>query len=149
MRNAGVWSGSVILVFAMVIFYQALSMEYSTPLGPGPGFFPRWLGGLLIILALAYIWDSIKNEVISLAELLPRGKALENIAATLLGMVLFLAIVSYTGFVIAGTLLLLIMFWREYKWYTALGASLGISLLLLVVFQSILGVPLPVNDFGW
>lgn len=149
MRNAGVWSGSIVLVFATVIFYQALSLDYSTPLGPGPGFFPRWLGGLLIILALAYIWDSIKNEVIPLAELFPRGKALENIVATLLGMVLFLVVVSFTGFVVAGTMLLFIMLRPEYRWYKALGISLGISLLLLIVFQSILGVPLPVNDFGW
>lgn len=149
MRNAGVWSGSIILVFASVIFYQALSLDYSTPLGPGPGFFPRWLGGLLAILAVAYIWDSMKNEVITISEMLPEGKALGNIAATLLGMVLFLAVVTYTGFVAAGTMLLFIMFVREYKWYTAFGVSFGISLLLLIVFQSILGVSLPVNEFGW
>lgn len=149
MRNAGVWSGSIILLFASVIFYQALSLDYSTPLGPGPGFFPRWLGGLLAILAVAYIWDSIKNEVITISDMLPGGKALGNIVATLLGMVLFLAVVSSTGFVVAGTMLLFIMFVREYKWYTAFGVSFGISLLLLIVFQSILGVSLPVNEFGW
>ena len=150
MRNAGVLSGSLVLLFAAMIFYQALSLDYSTPLGPGPGFFPRWLSGLLFILSILYIGESVRHNEIPLADLLPKDRrALGNIASTLLGMVLFMSAVLFTGFIIATTMLLFVMFRRDYRWPTALGISFGISVLLLLVFQTMLGVPLPVNEFGW
>ena len=35
--------------------YQAAGLPYYTRLGPGPGFFPRWLCGILALLALGVI----------------------------------------------------------------------------------------------
>jgi putative tricarboxylic transport membrane protein len=148
-NNAGVWAGIVILVYAITIFYQSFSLDYSTRLGPGPGFFPRWLSGGLIALTLMYIWDSAKNTIISSSDLWPKGRALGTILSMLGGLVIFTTIVDYSGFVIAGSILLFAMFIRDYKWYTALGASVAIAVLLLFVFQSLLGVTLPVNEFGW
>lgn len=148
-NNAGVWAGIVILVYAITIFYQSFSLDYSTRLGPGPGFFPRWLSGGLIVLTLMYIWDSAKNTIISSSDLWPKGRALGTILSMLGGLVIFTTIVDYSGFVIAGSILLFAMFIRDYKWYTALGASVAIAVLLLFVFQSLLGVTLPVNEFGW
>jgi hypothetical protein len=65
------------------------------------------------------------------------------------GLVVFTVIVNTTGFVIAGSILLFAMFIRDYKWYYALSASVAIAVLLLFVFQSLLGVSLPVNEYGW
>ena len=149
MKNAGVWAGIVVMLFAGTIFYQAFSLDYSTALGPGPGFFPRWLSGILIIATLCYIWDSLKNGAISTRDILPAGRPLQDILIMMAGLILFAVTVSYFGFVISGTLLLFLMFMRQYRWYMALCISLGISVILLVTFQSLLGVSLPVNDFGW
>lgn len=149
MSNAGVWAGFVILAYAVIIFYQSLTLDYSTRLGPGPGFFPRWLSGGLIVLSLFYIGESIKHGSVLAQELWPKGKALKTILSMLGGLVIFTVIVESTGFVIAGTILLFSMFIHDYKWYTALGASVIISAALLFVFQSLLGVTLPVNEFGW
>lgn len=149
MKKAGVWAGIITLVYAIIIFQQSLSLEYSTRLGPGPGFFPLWLSGILIVLTLCYIVDSIRHDVIKVSEILPGGKASQNIVSTVAGLILFPIVVSYLGFVISATMLQFIMFVRDFKWYTALGISVSISVMLLVVFQSLLGVSLPVNDFGW
>lgn len=149
MKKAGVWAGIITLVYAIIIFQQSLSLEYSTRLGPGPGFFPLWLSGILIVLTLCYIVDSIRHDVIKVSEILPGGKASQNIVSTVAGLILFPIVVSYLGFVISATMLQFIMFVRDFKWYTALGISVSISVVLLVVFQSLLGVSLPVNDFGW
>lgn len=149
MKKAGVWAGLITLLYAAIIFRESLTLEYTTRLGPGPGFFPLWLSGILIILTLCYIVDSIRHDSVKLSEILPGGQATKNILSTVAGLVLFPVIVSYAGFVISATILQFIMFVRDYKWYTALGISVGISVLLLFVFQSLLGVTLPVNDYGW
>lgn len=149
MKKAGVWAGVILLVYAATIFYQSLSMDYTTRLGPGPGFFPLWLSGILIIFTLFYIIDSAKKDIVLITDILPRGQARWNILLTVTGLIVFPIIVSFFGFVVSASILLFIMFVRDYKWYTALGISVALSVLILVVFQSLLGVSLPVNDFGW
>ncbi|MDU4962413.1 MAG: tripartite tricarboxylate transporter TctB family protein [Sporomusaceae bacterium] len=150
MRNAGIWAGLAILGFAAVIFSQSLELDYSTRLGPGPGFFPLWLSGILIVLAICYLWSSFKREVIDIGDILPRDTAARrDILMTVCGVVIFPLVVDDLGFVISGSILLFIMFMRAYKWYMALGISVATSLLLFFIFQSLLGVSLPVNEFGW
>ncbi len=42
------------LLLGLGIVWQAWGMEYLTSIGPGPGFFPLWLG--LILTALSAVW---------------------------------------------------------------------------------------------
>lgn len=150
MNNAGVWAGMVLLAYAATILYQSLSLDYATRLGPGPGFFPLWLSVILILLTIAYIWDSVKGEVTRMSDILPKDKrARDNILLTLGGLFVFPLVVEFLGFIVSGSILLFIMCIREFKWYTSLGMAIGISCLLFFVFQSLLGVTLPVNEFGW
>ncbi len=149
MQNAGLWAGIVILIYAVTIFYQSLSLEYMISVGPGPGFFPRWLSGSLILTTCCYLWDVIKKNELSLRDLLPEGRAVGNMAAMLIGLVIFTLIVNYTGFVVAGSILLFAMFSRDFRWHYALISAVLVSILLFVVFQTLLGVSLPTNDFGW
>jgi len=148
-KNAGVWTGAFVLAFSAVLFQQSFQLDYYNPYGPGPGFLPRWLGVLLFIVSVIYIWESVKGEVIRLAQLLPQGDARFDVALMLTGLCLFALLVDDIGFVLAGTQLMFLMTVRKFKWYYALPASLLIAVLLLVAFQKLLGVSLPVNDFGW
>jgi putative tricarboxylic transport membrane protein len=148
-QNAGVWAGIVLLLFAFVIFGQALSLKYYTKFGPGPGLFPLWLSGILIILSIIYIWHSLKKEIIPLSNIIPKGRERGNILAVLGSILLFMLIVNFTGFIVASTLLLFILLVREYKWHLALGISTGVSILLFLIFKTFFAIPLPVNIFGW
>lgn len=148
-KNAGVWAGFVLLVFYSVFFLQSLSLKYYTKFGPGPGLFPVWLSGILILLILFYIWQSIKKEVILFSDIFPKGRGLGNILAVIGTLFLFMLIVNFTGFTIASTLLLFILLVREFKWHLALGISAGGSIIIFLVFKSLFDIPLPVNMFGW
>ncbi len=148
-KNAGVWAGVILLAYSAVLFQQSLLLDYYNPLGPGPGFLPLWLSGLLFIVSLLYIWDSIKREVIRLAELLPTGDARLDILLMLTGLCLFALLVETIGFVAAGSQLIFLMTFRKFKWYYALPTSILVAVLLLLAFQKLLGVSLPVNDLGW
>ncbi|TDG00103.1 tripartite tricarboxylate transporter TctB family protein [Paenibacillus piri] len=148
-KNAGVWFGFLVFLLGCTMFWQSLSLDYRSSIGPGPGLFPLWLSSALIILSLLYIAESVKKEVFRIADLIPKGRGLGNVVAILVSFVIFIVVVSFAGFVIAGTLLVFLLLVREYKWYKALGISFAIALITFVIFQTLLDVPLPVNDLGF
>ena len=149
MTNAGVWVGLVFLAFSGTLFWQALSYDYYSTIGPGPGLLPMWLSGTLILLSVAYMIDSVRNDPIDLKSMLPRGKGLRKVLALFVALALFLTVVKYLGYVIASSVMLFILFAFEYKWYWAGSISLAVTLVVFYVFKSLLNVPLPVNTFGF
>ncbi len=54
MRRAEQVVATLCIVLGVSIVWQAWRMEYLTSLGPGPGFFPLWLG--LILTGLSGAW---------------------------------------------------------------------------------------------
>jgi putative tricarboxylic transport membrane protein len=150
MGNAGVWAGIVVFAYGLVMFVKSLSLGFYSEYGPAPGFFPRWLSGLLIILSLLYIWESIKKHEFFTSEMFPKDKkALYGIVSTIGGLLLFAIAVPLLGFVVPCSVFIFVMLIRDYKWYKAMTASVLASLLLMYVFQSLLGVSLPVNSLGF
>jgi len=149
MKNAGVWSGIIILCIGCIFMWGSLSLQYSSPVGPGPGLFPFWLSLILICISPFYIWESIKTDVLLFSEVIPRGKELKSLVGIAISPVVFMVIVPYSGFCIAGTILMLMLLMREYKWHSALTISLITSIATFLLFETFLDVPLPVNAFGW
>ncbi|NTZ16626.1 tripartite tricarboxylate transporter TctB family protein [Paenibacillus sp. JMULE4] len=147
-QNAGVWAAIFIFLFGLMFFWMSLSFDYMGPEGPGPGLLPLWLSGLLIILSVVYMMNSIKH-ITRFKDILPRGKGFINIVTIIGSFLLFLLTVKSIGFVMAGTLFLFILLAREYQWYAGLGISIGISIILFWVFCKLLSVPIPVNAWGW
>jgi len=148
MKNAGALVGFLILIFAGTLFFQALSYDYYSDYGPGPGLFPLWLSGLLIVLSIAYIIDCYKKNIIQLKDVLPKGAGLRKIILIMVSLVVFYFLAPYTGYSVAGIIMLMILFIREYKWYWGLGISVVVTGVLFYTFYSVLNVPLPVNSFG-
>ncbi|MGM7722733.1 tripartite tricarboxylate transporter TctB family protein [Metabacillus sp. Hm71] len=149
MKNIGVWVGLLLLLFAGIIFWQSLSLEYYGQYGPGPGLLPIWLSGLLGVLSIIYIFSSLKEKNNSVFDLLPKGKVLMKLLSILGSIFLFIIISPYSGFVIASMIVLLILLSPEYKWYSSLGISAAITMILFLGFKTVLNIPLPVNMWGW
>jgi putative tricarboxylic transport membrane protein len=147
-QNAGVWGGLFSLVFSLVFLVTSLQYEYSSNLGPGPGLLPLWLSGLMTILSLFYIAESIKYPI-NFRDILPASPALKKIAVILFSLVLFVIIVDYIGFVISSAIFLFLLFRGEFRWFTCLGLAVGVSILLYWIFIILLNIPLPVNELGW
>jgi putative tricarboxylic transport membrane protein len=146
--NAGAWGGSVVFAFAAVVFWKSLSLKYFTQYGPGPGMFPRWLSGILILISLIYIWQSLKKGV-HFRDILPKGRAMGSILTVLGSLLLFMLILGVTGFTVASTLMLFLIMVREFKWFSALAIALVASVLIFIIFRYVFSIPLPVNIFGW
>ncbi|MEH7225173.1 tripartite tricarboxylate transporter TctB family protein [Bacillus sp. JJ1566] len=148
MRNAGVLAAILIIIFSSFFLYHSTTMDYKGPLGLGPGFFPLWLSILLLFLSILYLMMSFK-ENINIREILPKGKSLLDFTFILLSMILFILLLERTGFVIAGTVSLIVLLFRTFKWYFTLSLSVGISLAIFIIFAKGLSIPFPVNSFGW
>jgi putative tricarboxylic transport membrane protein len=142
-KNVGVWLGSLFLIGAGIMFWNSLSLQYYSDLGPGPGLFPRWLTIALMLLSVLYIIGSLRGEKILWAKVMPKGKDLGNVGLVLVSVILFIVLLSTAGFIIAGSLMLVILLLRSYKWYVAILVSVAASVLLFVVFSYGLDVPLP------
>ncbi|WP_075618827.1 tripartite tricarboxylate transporter TctB family protein [Paenisporosarcina indica] len=148
-QNAGVWVGLIILVFSSVIFIQAMNLDYFSKFGPGPGLFPIWLSGILLVLSILYIRLSIKKSIYYFSDIIPMGRSFGNILSVVLALIVFMVLVNFTGFIIASTVLLFTLFSREYKWYWGLGIAIFTSIILFIIFKVFFEIPLPVSVFGW
>ncbi|WP_299090643.1 tripartite tricarboxylate transporter TctB family protein [uncultured Metabacillus sp.] len=114
-----------------------------------PGLLPIWLSGLLGVLSIIYIFSSLKEKNNSIFDLLPKGKVLMKLLSILGSIFLFIIISPYSGFVIASMIVLIILLSPEYKWYSSLGISAAITMVLFLGFKTVLNIPLPVNMWGW
>ena len=143
-QNAGVWFGVGDLAFSVLFFVVSFDLVYKSKLiGAGPGMYPRWLTGLSIIVALAYIWQSYTGQVFRVGDCFPGRKELANVATVFLSCVVFLLLLNHVGFFVAGTMLLLIMFVPHYKLWQTILLSIGITLVCYVIFKICFSVPLP------
>lgn len=142
--RSGIWAGAVIFLLALFLFVLSLQYSYSSALGPGPGFFPTWLSGFLMLLSIWYIYDSVKGKNAS-SESWPTGRSLKHILFIIISLVLFVILFSLFGFLLAGVIFLAMLFYKEYKWYTTLLMSVGITVFIYWMFNTILKVYLPLG----
>ena len=148
MKNAGVWMGGFLLVCAGLMFKLSLGYGYYEKYGPGAGLFPLWISVGLMLLAVLYIVESIKDHSNSFEKIFPTGRELVYMITVVASISLFILVIDYTGYILAATLMLIILFRRDYKWYWGLGLSVVTSLCLYLVFQVFLKIPLPQGIFG-
>jgi putative tricarboxylic transport membrane protein len=71
---------AVCVLLGLGIVWQAWSMEYLTSIGPGPGFFPLWLGLLLTGLSVAWLLSAVWRPAhTNDRRFLPEGRGLRRI----------------------------------------------------------------------
>ncbi|MCB4771584.1 tripartite tricarboxylate transporter TctB family protein [Ancylobacter sp. Lp-2] len=143
----------VALAFALLglwVMWQARDLVYYTPVGPGPGFFPMWLGGVLGLLSLAILGASLLGRSPALPErILPERTPAIQMGVTFAAIAFFALAVERAGFVITMFLVLIVlMLMNRVRPLTALLVALGGSVGVAWVFVQWLGVFLPTTPFG-
>jgi putative tricarboxylic transport membrane protein len=149
LKKLGVYVALFFLVFSGVVFWLSLQLRYSSQFGPGPGFLPLWTSGLLFLFSVFYLVMAFKKDIILIKDVFPKGEGFVNVLVTFLSLILFMALVKFAGFVITGIITLFLLFSRGYKWYWSLGLATTVTLVVFGLFGQLLGIPLPVNDYGW
>ncbi|MCM3653339.1 tripartite tricarboxylate transporter TctB family protein [Metabacillus litoralis] len=140
----------IIFLVAFIFLIQSLSLPYNSEIGPGPGFFPLWLSGILLIVSCIYIYQAIKKvKEKEEFQWFSDKQALKKILYILGTLILFVLLISFLGFLFTSTIFLFLLLVKEYKWYKSLMISIIVTLIVYWVFGTLLDVALPVSVFGW
>jgi putative tricarboxylic transport membrane protein len=142
-RRGDFWSGLVLAALATYILAQARAWPYMTEEGPGPGFFPMWYGGAMLLLSLVLVVGTV------LSRHGPRAKLewgeLRRVFACWVAFVACIALMPLAGFVIAFALLtwFIVAVLARRPQPMAIGLAIGMAAVFYVLFDVALGLSLP------
>jgi len=130
----------LLLSFGGFMAWQAGKLSLGTVHMPGPGFFPFYLGIILVLLNIPILFTAGKKNTTTEEELKP-----QRVFLTLLTLLLYAFIVENLGYVPATFLFVLVLLQLATvkNVLFILVLSFGISLLSYGLFKELLGVPLP------
>lgn len=139
------------ILFAAFIAREAVELKFYTSLGPGPGFFPLWLSGILAFLAAIMFYQATWRRPESMPQdFFPSRLAYFRMGAILAALISVVILMDPMGFrltMLAFLLFLLFALGRVNIFVTIL-AALGGSFGAYQVFVEMLKVPLPIGMFG-
>lgn len=151
MRLAWQITGLVLLAGAALVAHEGWQLRYWTSLGPGAGFFPLWLAGILALLSIGMVAQARFGAPVAAedAEPLTRPAAL-RVAAVVASLCAVAALMEPLGFRLTMTaflFLLLVLLGGQRAWLAALIALAG-GFGGHALFDRLLGVALPAGRLG-
>lgn len=125
------------------MFRVSFTYPYQTQFGPGPGFFPLWISGMMIAFSLAFIYKILKQDI--------QGKFFKNKSSfNALGNYLILLFLSILFIPVIGLILslglfclLTFRFFDNHSWKNSLTVSIGAMVIFYLIFVVWLKLPLP------
>jgi len=137
----------ILLVVLAGYFQLALGMEWRTAAGRiGPGFFPRIIGGIGVVITLVALLRSLRRvEPESEPDATDLGRHPRTMAVVVAAGVVLAAVFTVLGALVSGALFLLGCLWLLNREHPVLNAVLGIGLAtgLYLLFQTLLNAGLP------
>lgn len=143
-RSGDFVAGLALAALGAWIVSQARGWTYMGEDGPGPGFFPMWYGGIMVVLSLALV---VRSAIAAPSPGTARVRWHEvgRAATCWLAFVACIALMSWLGFEAAFALLawfvVAVMARRPQR--VALPVAIGGALVFHVVFVTLLEVNLP------
>lgn len=150
-------SAGLILLVGGGAVIGSRSLGYWTPLGPGPGFFPFWLGALLIVLAAGWFVSDLRSwRGARAGELGPATEEMEEapayslptVTAIVISLCVLAALLEVLGYQLSMLLFLLyhlLVLGRRGLLLSVTLAAVG-SFGVFVAFTQLLSVPLPASS---
>lgn len=143
-RHSDKIAGLAFIALAAGIY--VVSADFPTVPGmpePGPAFFPRVIAGLIGVLGVVLIVESVRNGEAHSHRIDRRGVV--RIGGATLLLVGYVAVMPYLGFVVDTALFLVVFMWFSgvRSPVATLVVAVGVPVVLHYVFVSFLHVPLP------
>ena len=143
-RRGDFWSGLALAALGAYILSQAWGWVYKGEDGPGPGFFPMWYGGAMVVLSLLLVAGTILKRPAGESRA-PSWPELRRALTCWAAFVACVALMPFAGFMVAFALLtwfiVAVMARRPQK--VALPVAIGGAILFYLVFDVALDVTLP------
>jgi putative tricarboxylic transport membrane protein len=139
------------LVFSAYLMWDSLkNMQYYTPLGPGTGFFPFWLGALLGVLGIIWLVQ-VSRQSGKEEALFPDRGGLLRILSIVLSLAMVSALLDLLGFQLTMFLFMafmLMVLGRQAIWVTLI-ISLVCSVGVYHLFGRYLDLQLPAASLAF
>lgn len=141
----------VLMAFGAYIVVEAWGWPYLTKDGPGPGFFPLWIGismvGLSAALVALQLVDIKRGRPIHRTSWKDTGPVL----AGCLALIVTAALLKPAGFVVSYVLLTIFLVRAVFResWTAALTVALVSAAGFWVLFVKLLRVQLPAGPWGF
>jgi putative tricarboxylic transport membrane protein len=143
-------SGACLAAFGIYVISVASRLPYVSEVGPGPGFFPLWIGiGLLVFASLlmaASLFDSVKRNLDG-SSWRAAGRAVAGWGGLMVAITLFPWIGFSLSFVILTVFLIVALDRRPAL--LALGVGIGLAVAFHLIFVVGLDVSLPSAPWGF
>lgn len=149
MRRVYQVASLVFLAMALYVVWEAHSWEYMTPLGPGPGFFPVWMGLVLAGLAIGWFFQvSLRPADPIPTGFVPDRSGVMRLISILVAMAVLCALMETVGFqlTILAFMLFLLMALGRQNLIVTLTLSLVGSFGTYYLFKTWLDVQLPASS---
>ncbi|MCE5264535.1 MAG: tripartite tricarboxylate transporter TctB family protein [Deltaproteobacteria bacterium] len=146
MKLADIISGIIGILIGVYVWIKCQSYPEDFVMKIGPGFFPEFLAGGLILFSAFLIIQALLGKSIGTVEKISiRQKGIQRVLLALAGMIVYCAVLKPVGFIIAT--IPWIMFYMyllgnrkklQYLWVPA-----AITLAVYLVFEKVLVLSLP------
>lgn len=140
--------GGIFIALGLITIMLSMQYTYMDKFTPGPGLFPFWLGVILAFLGAVMFLSGFRTATPSVRKVgLPRLRSLLPFAI----LVLLVATMSLLGALISiaiFTMILVRTVHRKTSWLSTISTGLLLSVACYVLFERLLGVPLPKGFLG-
>lgn len=158
--NVGVWGSlnksELVTAFLLIglggfVLMQAWDWPYLTADGPGPGFFPVWIGICIIALAALLVALQLVHALGQSPVVATKWSGTGRVLTGWVGLIVCIALLEPAGFVASFLLLtmflVIVIFRRRFLPALILGVSASAG--FWVLFVKVLKVQLPAGPWGF
>ncbi len=150
MRRSLLVVAVLLVVFGAYFTVVAFELPYFQRITPGPGFFPRWVGGLFTVLAALLFINTLRNRE-ELDSSWPDRPGWLNIGVTVGVLAFSILLFDRLGYVLSMALLMLVTMAMlgRHRLPVIVGVSAFTSIGTYLLFSTWLRVPLPRGVLGF
>jgi len=143
LRNKDVISGAVFAIAAIAFMIQSRTLTFGSPMEMGPAFFPRVVGGMLLVLAIAILAKGVTEELREPTE--PLRLHVLPIFKVFVAVVVFVLALRPLGLILASALLVAIVGSapKDRRWPEVAISAVVLSVLSGFLFVHALGLQAP------
>jgi putative tricarboxylic transport membrane protein len=144
-------AAGALAAFGIYIIWVAAKLPYVSDVGPGPGFFPLWLGIGLVLFSFALIFPSIRKPRSEARREAQSWKPFGRALAGWLAVMIAIALLGKLGFAftfVALTIFLIVALDRRSP-LLALAVGIGLAAAFHILFVVALDVSLPKAVWGF
>jgi len=144
-------SGICLGSFGVYVAFEALKLPYDSEFGPGPGFFPLWIGIGLTLLSLLLIVASLFASTAPENSKSQSRTAIGRALVGWSGLMLAIGLLHWLGFGLSLALLaaFLVLALEKRSPWVAISVAFGLALGFHAIFVLALGLSLPAGPWGF